>query len=932
MKKIIAIPAILIILSFINYALIIEPSAASIVAPVQGSPSFSINSIEVTEGIDAQAVFTVTFEYQGGFREFTTTVNYSTSNGSATAPGDYTNSAGTVTFPPGETPGGRVTMTVSIPILDDEEQEGDETFTVALSNPNFQFILSPPGTCTIHDNDNGPSRMAILDTQVTEGDSGTVDATLRVGLNRRSNSDVLVDYTTESFSAVAGSDYVARSETLTIPAGSISREITIPIIGDTLPECPQRFFVRLSNARGAEITDDEGVCTIIDNDDPEQITVCAQDTPIQGNEFTSTITVDRDIIADNLSVRLHISHANISTFTAKVNLDLQKDSSSDSRLFPGGLSIPANSSIGTTCSPVPDFAITDNAGERIQDHDGEAPYIGSWLSSGRRSLLISDIEGTNARGTYRLVKIQFNSIADSITVRLNCWCLVITAPCEGLKLEPARATLPVFDNISFDLDEEDSTLGQPYGGHYVKAALNTAAGPASNVPVTFTIRDRGGEGDVISTQVINTDERGRALLHYLDWVPGEQTIEARAEIDGAVYTDIARVTFLNPCAATQAVQSASNAEAALNSMREFRDSKLAKSKRGRKYARSYYRLSSEAVPMMMLNPLMVLRSQQMIERYMPIVRDLSSGKDVTLTKGDLDEIDGFLNQFASKGSPQLKQTVKGLCEDLRNPDVHKEFGITVTPGPRREMPARSQFLSTNQMSLGGMLAGACAILVFGFTGKRRRFLKRHGKQFLVVILAMAVVGGQGSAVSYQPSAISHKSLQYANFAGTANFFRLDAKHSSFGDSRLTLPAFASNSRQQGLSQVYNKLPLRFEANHGQADGQIKFISRNSDYNLFLMPNEAALALTTRGGGDAATRGFTDDPVSASPRPRVPASNSVLRMKLADSNPNPRIRGLDELPTKTNYFIGKDRSNWRADVPSYAKVKYEDVYKGVDMVY
>jgi hypothetical protein len=329
---------------------------------------------------------------------------------------------------------------------------------------------------------------------------------------------------------------------------------------------------------------------------------------------------------------------------------------------------------------------------------------------------------------------------------------------------------------------------------------------------------------------------------------------------------------------------------------------------------------------MMLNPLMVLRSQQMIERYMPVVQDMAAGKDVSLTEGDLAEIDGFLNEFASKGSPQLKQTVKGLCDDLRNRDVHKEFGITVTPGPRRELPARPPFLSTNHLGLGGMLAGACAILVFGLTGKRGTFIKKNGKQISIVMLAMAVVGGQWSGVGDRgPGVGGQNARTISNEETTTN-------------SPLIEPS-APGSHQPELNKAFNRLPIRFEANNGQADPEVKFISRGPNYSLSLTPDEATLTLATRRGEDAQMRRFSVAAFSASPtpgrvnRPGVPASpiisapqglasNSVLRMKLKGANPDPRITGLDELPTKTNYFIGKDRSNWRADVPSYAKVKYE----------
>jgi len=56
------------------------------------------------------------------------------------------------------------------------------------------------------------------------------------------------------------------------------------------------------------------------------------------------------------------------------------------------------------------------------------------------------------------------------------------------------------------------------------------------------------------------------------------------------------------------------------------------------------------------------------------------------------------------------------------------------------------------------------------------------------------------------------------------------------------------------------------------------------------------------------------------------------MKLLDANPAPRITGVEELSGRSNYFIGNDPAKWRTNVPTYAKVKYQDVYPGVDLVY
>jgi len=46
----------------------------------------------------------------------------------------------------------------------------------------------------------------------------------------------------------------------------------------------------------------------------------------------------------------------------------------------------------------------------------------------------------------------------------------------------------------------------------------------------------------------------------------------------------------------------------------------------------------------------------------------------------------------------------------------------------------------------------------------------------------------------------------------------------------------------------------------------------------------------------------------------------------------KVVGLEELPGKSNYFIGNDPKKWRTDVPTYSKVKYQGVYPGIDLVY
>jgi len=125
---------------------------------------------------------------------------------------------------------------------------------------------------------------------------------------------------------------------------------------------------------------------------------------------------------------------------------------------------------------------------------------------------------------------------------------------------------------------------------------------------------------------------------------------------------------------------------------------------------------------------------------------------------------------------------------------------------------------------------------------------------------------------------------------------------------------------------YGRLPLHFEENRGQTDGQVRFLSRGAGYALFLTRDEAVLQL--RNANPANPQGEVRNPHSAIPNPQ----SAVVRLKLLGANQAATAAGQEELPGKANYFIGSDPSRWRTNIPTYAKVHYRNVYAGVDLVY
>ena len=102
--------------------------------------------------------------------------------------------------------------------------------------------------------------IGINNVELPEGQSGTTAFVFTVELSEPSASPVTVDFSTRNNSAVAGSDYVAASGTLTFAPGEVTKPITVQVIGDTIAEPIEVFFVDLTNATGgASIGDPEGL-------------------------------------------------------------------------------------------------------------------------------------------------------------------------------------------------------------------------------------------------------------------------------------------------------------------------------------------------------------------------------------------------------------------------------------------------------------------------------------------------------------------------------------------------------------------------------------------------------------------------------------------------------------------------------------------------
>ncbi|HUO06561.1 MAG TPA: SBBP repeat-containing protein [Candidatus Binataceae bacterium] len=144
------------------------------------------------------------------------------------------------------------------------------------------------------------------------------------------------------------------------------------------------------------------------------------------------------------------------------------------------------------------------------------------------------------------------------------------------------------------------------------------------------------------------------------------------------------------------------------------------------------------------------------------------------------------------------------------------------------------------------------------------------------------------------------------------------------------PKDAESRRKPPAPRVnFASLPLRFEANLGQTDPSVKFLSHAEGYTLFLTPDEAVLAMRSSTSSPSKVSSLS---AGGSEKKPPEKRETVLRMKLVGANAKAQIEGVDRLPGKASYFIGNDPKHWHTDIPNYARVRYHNVYPGIDLAY
>lgn len=271
-------------LSEATNATIADDAGTGTIRNDDGPPSLSVAGAAVAEGDTGTTVLTFTVEL-AGTTELPVTVDHATEDGTATAGDDYAPVSGTLTFEPGDT-----SEEVAVLVNGDPTREPDETLALVLSGARGATVADGTATGTIANDDPVPA-VSVGDATVTEGDAGTTTATLEVTLSNPSAGPVTVGYATADGSADAGTDYRAKSGTVTFGPGQASATVEVTVLGDDVFERDETFAVVLSDPDGATVGDGTGTGTgTIENDDARPAVTIVDAAVAEGD------TGDREVV------------------------------------------------------------------------------------------------------------------------------------------------------------------------------------------------------------------------------------------------------------------------------------------------------------------------------------------------------------------------------------------------------------------------------------------------------------------------------------------------------------------------------------------------------------------------------------------------------------------------------------------------------------
>ena len=370
-------------------------------------------------------------------------------------------------------PAGSTSVTIGVPLIADDINEGDETFTIVLQEVEHANVARATAVGTIVDDDSEP----VLSIASASAVENSEVITFEVSLSAATQEQVTVEYATASGTALSSVDFTAGSGVLTFESGATSANITVALLDDLIAEGEETFTIQLSNAANANLSTATAIGSIVDNEAVPELSAVASSASEREAELVAevqlsglsarTITASYSVVAGTASTqdfqvasgRISISPGALSAVIPIILIDDDLDEADETFLVT--LSNPRNAEIDTASAVL---TIVD---------DDQAPTASIGRASQSESGALLEFPVTLSTASARTVRLDYGTSNGTAHAGEDF------TPSSGTLVIPAGSTrgviqVPVLDD-PFDEDDEDLrvTLSNPT---HVRLGISSAAG------------------------------------------------------------------------------------------------------------------------------------------------------------------------------------------------------------------------------------------------------------------------------------------------------------------------------------------------------------------------------------------------------------------------------------------------------------------------
>ncbi|TRU97986.1 MAG: endo-1,3-1,4-beta-glycanase ExsH [Microcystis wesenbergii Mw_QC_B_20070930_S4] len=329
----------------------------------------------------------------------------------------------------------------------------------------------------------------ISNPTIVENNSGTNNLIFKVTLSTTSTQTITVNYATANNTATAGSDYTAKTGTLTFTPGQISQDIMISVNGDTAIEPDETFLINLSNPSNALITDNQGLGTITNDDgDNTSVTLAVSPSSVTEDGTQNLIyTFTRSGVTTNaLTVNYTLGG------TATLNTDYTRTGTNNTVTFAAG-----SSTATVTVDPTADTTVENNETVALTLATGTGytigattPVTGTITNDDFSKLSINNITVVEGKDNNAILTVTVdNPNPQPITFNYTTAPINATA---NVDYTSKTGTITIAPNTS------TATISIPILNDNLNEADEVFTVTLSN-PVNATINPEGGIGEVIIT-------------------------------------------------------------------------------------------------------------------------------------------------------------------------------------------------------------------------------------------------------------------------------------------------------------------------------------------------------------------------------------------------------------------------------------------------